>query len=1121
MNRAASPPIASDARQDLLRRMLAREGLTSVGNAPIPRRPPGHTQLSFGQERLWFLDQLNPSGAAYNIHHALRFDAKLDTGALTRALNTVVARHEVLRTTFQRIDNRLVQVVAPALELGIPIVDLRSDGAAAERRAEGLATAEARRPFDLATGPLLRMLAIQVQAARWIVVLTIHHIIADAWSLRVLLDELGRCYTAATTGRHISLPPLTLQYGDLAHWQRQGLASGAADQDLRALQDRLTGLPVLELPTDRPRPPNQTFAGGVRTFELNAQVTGQLRDMAAREDTTLFTSLLTGFAALMARYSGQEDFPIATFSAGRDRPEVEPMIGFLVNTLVLRLDLRGDPTFTQALGRVRAVALDAFACQHVPFERLVELLAPTRDLSRNPLVQVAFQHFGRLPAAASGIAMPETLNVERGAAVFDLVVSSSEQADGSLVGRVEFNLDLFDAATIERMIGHYLTLLTLVPLSPVARLSDLVTPSPEERALMAQWNDTDCPFPDKGLAALFKMQVQRTPDAAALVMEGAADVSYAALDTAAEALAPHLRQAGVGPEKIVGLCAERSTDLMIGLFAILKAGGAYLPLDPDSPSDRLAMILDEALPQVILAQGAMVPLLPKTAKVIVLDVPLPAVADEATPVIDPDTAGLSYVIFTSGSTGTPKGAMNTTRGIVNRLNWMQKRYPLAPDDRVMLKTPISFDVSVWELIWPLLAGAAVAIARPGGHREPHYLAQFIERHGVTTLHFVPSMLRAFLQEPDLDRCRTLRRVICSGEALPPDLQALLFERLPWVELHNLYGPTEAAIDVTSWQCRPEDGLPFVPIGRPIDNMQCHILDQRLMPLPIGIPGELCISGVGLARGYLNRPELTAQRFVRDPVQPDRVMYRTGDRARWRAQGHLDYLGRLDTQVKIRGVRIETGEVEAALSALKFVAGAAVVARPYAAGSLQLVAYVIPKHGATVSVEILRAALRNRLPEPFLPTALVLLDQFPLTSSGKLDRRALPPPTAEVAAGAVAPRNDLDAALVEIWSEVLGRKGLSIHDNFFELGGHSLLATQVVARIRNRLAVDLPLRNIFEFPTIAGLSGSMADLAPAVPGDEIQPLERRSGDLSRFMDELSDDDIEIALQLALEQQGGSA
>ncbi len=1120
MSASISGAANESARQDLLRRMLEREGLTRAGHGPIPHRAAaGGAPLSPGQERLWFLDQLNPGNHFYSIHHALRIDAPLDPAALARALNQIVRRHESLRTTFESVDGRPLQVVAPTLTLDVPVVDLRSLGAAAGDRALELATAEARKPFDLTTGPLLRVMAIRVGQRRWVIALTIHHIIADAWSVRVLLDELGTLYEAEVKGRPASLPPLPVQIVNVALWQREQLASDRSAADLRVWLDHLADLSTLELPTDRPRPPTQTFVGAIRPFRFGPEIVERVRELAAQQGATLFMGLLTGFAALLARYSGQEEFPVATFSAGRNRPELEPLIGFLVNTLILRLDLRGDPTFREALRRTREVALDAYARQEVPFERLVEALAPPRDPSRNPLVQVAFQLFGRQARKlAASSAAPETLMIERGAAVFDMVVSGWDEAEGSVVGHVEFNTDLYDEATIDRMLRHYERLLAAATTATDRPLSELGILAPEERAQLEAWNATEAPYPDVGLVELFVAQAAKTPDATALIADGGRPVSYRQLDATSTQLALHLGSLGIGPESFVGLCAERSPALLTGVLAILKAGGAYLPLDPANPRERLAMMVGEARPAAILAQRALHARLPAIdAPIVWLDDPVPDPGSRPCSLRKSDPRRLAYVIFTSGSTGTPKGAMNTTEGIVNRLHWMQERYRLDGSDRVVVKTPISFDVSVWELIWPLLTGAAIVIARPGGHREPHYLVDLFERHAVTTAHFVPSMLRAFLAEPGVDRCKALRRIICSGEALSLDLQKAFFERLPWSELHNLYGPTEAAIDVTAWQCDAADTHPFVPIGRPIHNIECHVVDGRLRPLPIGVPGELCLAGVGLARGYLNRPELTAERFVTDPLNPDRRFYRTGDRARWTADGVLQYLGRLDTQVKIRGVRIEIGEVERALGDLPDVAAAAVDARPDPTGGVRLVAYVVPRVGSKPSLGAIRDALGDRLPETFLPGALVLLDALPLTTSGKLDRRALPDPEAEAIADAVPPRDDLERVLAEVWAEVLARDGFGVHDSFFGLGGHSLLATQVVSRIRTRIGVDMPLRHMFERPTIARLAEIVRDLGRSerVP-DAIVPLERRSGDLSRHLGELSDDEVEIALQVALER-----
>jgi amino acid adenylation domain-containing protein len=1113
---------SESARRALLTRMLHREGLQDSHQEMIPRgRTDSLAPLSPGQERLWFLDQLHPGSAFYSIHNSVRIEASLDPSLLARAVNDIVRRHESLRTTFREIDGRPVQSVAPALTLDVPVIDLRHLGENAESKAAELAQAEARKPFDLKTGPLLRVTALRLRIRQWIIAVTIHHIIADDWSMSVLFRELGALYESHERGTPAPLQPLPVQMADVAIWQRAQSSTERLAADLRSWTAGLQDLPTLELPTDRPRPAIQSFAGSTYTFCLEAGVVEPIRQIAARQSATLFMGMLTGFAAILARYAGQTDLPIGTFTAGRTRPEFEPLIGFLVNTLVLRIDLRGDPTFRDALARVREVALDAYAHQDVPFERLVEALSPPRDPSRNLLVQVAFQLFGADAGRRRDAQQaPETLVVDRGASVFDLVFSGWEQADGSISCRVDYSTDLFDRQSIERMIQHYQRLLVSAAGSE-GPLSDLEIIGQEERTILDGWNATANSFPNRGFVDLFAEQVARTPDMPALIFGDLPDVTYRELDDISTRLAHRLCNLAVGPERIVGLCAERSPALIVGLLAILKAGGAYLPLDPDYPRQRLTMMLDDARPHVILTTRSANALLPSTAAPVVClnDSDWePGPSSGVLPASDP--ARLAYVIYTSGSTGAPKGVMNTTGALVNRLHWMQQRFQLEASDRVVLKTPISFDVSVWELLWPLMTGAAMVLAQPGNHGNPRHLIQLFERQRVTTSHFVPAMLHAFLAEPDVSRCRSLRRVICSGEALSTDLQRAFFECLPGVDLHNLYGPTEAAIDVTAWQCDPSDNRSFVPIGRPISNLECHVVDERLRPLPIGVPGELCLAGVGLARGYLNRPDLTEERFVADPIRPTRRFYRTGDRARWTSDGVLEYLGRLDAQVKIRGVRIETGEVENALGRLPGVEAAAVIARPEPSGAMRLVAYVVPRPGSTPTLREIRAALADQLPETFVPTALVLMEQLPLTISGKLNRRALPEPDPDIIAGAAAPRDDLERALIGIWTDILARTGFGIHDNFFDLGGHSLLATQVVSRIRSQLLVDLPLAQFFERPTIAELADSCRERDRYEPrADAIEPLVRRSGDLRRHLEELSDDEIEISLQLALEQSGG--
>ncbi|MGC2781044.1 MAG: amino acid adenylation domain-containing protein, partial [Bradyrhizobium sp.] len=760
-------------------------------------------------------------------------------------------------------------------------------------------------------------------------------------------------------------------------------------------------------------------------------------------------------------------------------------------TLAMRTDLSGDPSFVELVGRVKEVALGAYAHQDLPFEKLVEELQPVRDLSRQPVFQVSFS-LQNMPQEA--IELPaltlRLLGNEHRTSLFDLTLFMRE-TEGALVGTFEYASDLFERTTIERLAGHFEVLLGGIVSAPQARLSELPLLSRAERhRLIVEWNATAADHPsDKCLHELFAAQVGRTPDAVAVMFEGE-QLSYRELDGRSNQLAHYLRRLGVGPEVVVGLCIERSLDMVIALLGILKAGGAYLPLDPGYPTERLSYMLHDAGAPVIVTQQRLARLLPAHAgRVVELDAGWTAIAAEPqqAPVSSSSPANLAYVIYTSGSTGRPKGVANTHGGIVNRLLWMQAAYRLAPGDRVLQKTPFSFDVSVWECFWPLIEGVSLIVARPEGHQDPFYLAELIQREAVTIAHFVPSMLQVFLETEDIARCVSLRAVMCSGEALGGELKARFLRRSP-SELHNLYGPTEAAVDVSAFACRLDADAVSVPIGRPISNTQLHVLDGHGELVPVGVAGELYIGGAGLARGYHGRADLTAERFVPSPFGDGARLYRTGDLARWRADGELEYLGRLDHQVKIRGFRIELGEIEAALAEHAGVSQAVVVAQEDGSGDTRLVAYVVGKEKQFDAAE-LSTYLKRRLPDYMVPatSAFVVLDQLPLSPNGKLDRNALPQPQrTRQLAGESAPRTAAEEILAKLWSDLLGIRSVGIHDDFFDLGGHSLLAMRLIAQVRKTLGVDLPVRLLFEEqPTIAVMAAHIAVARAARHGLEIQ------------------------------------
>jgi amino acid adenylation domain-containing protein len=1047
--------------------------------------------LSFGQQRLWFLDRLEPGSSVYNMPAAVRLTGGLDTAALARSCAEIERRHEVLRTVFPSVAGRPRQVVQAPRPARLPAVDLQGlDAPARQIEAVRLVGEEARRPFDLAAGPLWRVRLLRLAAEEHLLLVNLHHIVCDGWSVGVLTRELAALYQGET------LPELPLQYADFAAWQRDHLAGPLLQELLGYWKERLTPAPaVLELPLDRPRPPVQTYRGERLPFAVPAAAVTGLKELARTAGATLFMALAAVLQTLLMRLSGQEDVAVGTPVANRNRAEIEELIGLFVNTLVLRSDLSGDPDVRTLLGRVRQVCLGAARHEEMPFEKLVEELGVERSLGHAPLFTVLLVLQNAPPARLElpGLAL-ERLDVDTGTAKFDLTLDLTERRDGTLAGALEFNRDLFDAATAERLARHFASLLAGAAFRPAARLSELPLLSAEELRELAAWNATAAVYDGaETLHGLVEAQVDRTPGAVAVTFEGEA-LTYGELDAAADRLAHRLREAGAGPEVVVGVCLERSLGLMVALLAVLKAGGAYLPLDPALPAARLrGMVDDAAAPLIVTAECLAAPFAAEAAgRLIFLD-QLDREAAVRRPVSGTGPDHAAYVIFTSGSTGRPKGVVNVHRAIRNRLLWMQEAYGLTADDRILQKTPFGFDVSVWELFWPLLTGARLVMARPGGHQDPAYLGRTIAAEGITTLHFVPSLLRVFLQQAPRQEAAgrgALRRVIVSGEELPADLVQLFLERLPGVELHNLYGPTEAAVDVTAWACGPGDRR-TVPIGRPIANLEIHLVDRAHRQVPVGVPGELCIGGAGLARGYAGRPELTAGSFVPDAWSGrsgDRL-YRTGDLARRRPGGEIEFLGRIDGQVKIRGQRIEPGEIEAALLRHPAVREAVVAARQDR-GEKRLVGYVVPAAeglGEDARRELiaeLRGRLGGELPAAMLPAAFAVLDRLPRTASGKVDRKSLPdpgaPPGVSPGKADTAPRNEAERIVAQIWGEVLGLDRVGLDDNFFDLGGHSLRAAEVQGRLRERLGTDLALIELFQHTTVRSLAARLGGSVAGIP-----------------------------------------
>ncbi|HZF09531.1 MAG TPA: amino acid adenylation domain-containing protein, partial [Thermoanaerobaculia bacterium] len=1088
---------------------LARE-IAAGGERPAKPTAPaalvastldGDPPLTYGQQALWFLNRLAPQSGAYHIVAAARLLSPLDVPALDRAFAALVARHPALRTTFHAHEGEPRQRVHPpqGSPEGFTVIDASGLNEAA---VEALVASEAYRPFDLEAGPLLRLTLLDGAPGGDRVVISLHHLVADFASMALLARDLGRLYAGAP------LPPLSPSSVDLSAWEAARLAGGEGERLWSYWRAALAGAPLaLDLPTDRPRPPEQSFAGAAVRLTLGPSAAVLVRARGA----TLFMGLLAVYQTLLQRYTGQEDLLVGVPAAGRDRAELRDRIGYLVNPLVLRGRPAGDLPFTTLLAETRRAVLDAFAHQGFPFPLLAERLRPERDPARSPVFQAslvleraepsepqALAAFAvgepGVPIDLGGLAL-ESLSIPERSAQFDLALRAADLGTRGLVLSLQYSSDLFDAVTVHRLLGHFARLVEAVVEDPESRLGDLPIFGEAERfQLAAEWSDTRVDYAlDAPLHARIAEQARRTPGAIAVVA-GEREVSYRELDRRSNRLARRLATLGVGPESRVGLSVERSVELMVGLLGILKAGAAYVPLDPEYPAERLAFMAEEAVGTggVVLV-GPDQPAAPWVGmRELRLDESGPEPADgEESPEVRAPVDALAYVIYTSGSTGRPKGVMNNHRGVLNRLLWMQELYPLGVDDRVLQKTPVGFDVSVWELLWPLLFGAQVVLARPGGHRDPAYLVRWMAEQWVTVAHFVPSLLQSFLEE-DLSALSTLRRVFVSGEALSYELEQRTLSRLP-VPLCNLYGPTEAAVDVTAWRCRASVVARPVPIGRSVANTHVYVVDRRGVPVPIGVAGELWIGGVQVARGYQGRPDGTAERFVPDPwaVSPGARAYRTGDRVRRSPTGEIEFLGRLDFQVKVRGVRVELGEIESALAAQPEVQAAAVLALGEGAG-VRLVAFVVPASGSAVETAALRDRLRERLPDAMVPSGVVALPALPLSTSGKLDRRALAllAPAAAPAADE-APRTQVEAVLAELWRELLGteeRIGRGSH--FFALGGHSLLATRLSARLARRLGVELPLTAVFTAPVLSALAARIEALVP-VRQRSTPPIRRAS------------------------------
>ncbi|SUD40757.1 amino acid adenylation domain-containing protein [Ectopseudomonas mendocina] len=1103
---------------------LREQGL-DASSLPIPAgvADAQGSVLSYSQQRLWFLEHLQPGNSAYHLPGALQLTGPLDEASLLGAFEDLAQRHPSLRTCFfADADGNPRQRVEAAPPLTLQA--LQGDDFAA------LAREFAQRPFDLEQAPLWRMGLWRQDGQSHAVLICLHHIIADGWSIQVLLTELAQFYRARVQGEPAALVELALSYADVALWQRACLDAGESDRQLAYWREQLGDEhPLLELPCDHPRPAQQSFRGARLAFAIAPALAARVRELARQQVCTPFTVLLAAYKVLLQRLSGQRDLRVGVPIAGRTQSETQGLIGFFVNTQVLRSELSGAQSFNELLAQVLRTAQGAQAHQALPFEHLVEALAPERSLSHNPLFQVLYNHQQRPDEALQLTAdlRAELMPLDSGSAQFDLALHTWEGPGDVLAGNWNYALDLFEPASIERLHQRFIGLLKQLLAQPQLAIGEHRLDDEIDRQALAHFNATAVDYGVvEPVQRQFEKRVQAHPQAIALVC-GEQRLSYAELDLRANQLAHHLQKLGVSRDSLVGVAAQRSVEMVMALYAILKAGGAYVPMDPEYPAERLRYMLEDSGVSLLLSHDAVIDSLPHVAGVQVLNLDYLDLSQEpqTAPEVDIHPEQLAYLIYTSGSTGKPKGAGNSHAALYNRLAWMQQAYNLTAEDRVLQKTPFSFDVSVWEFFWPLISGARLVMAQPGDHRDPTKLVELIEREQISTLHFVPSMLAAFVGHGELRGCESLRRIVCSGEALPAELASNTRQLLPQAELYNLYGPTEAAIDVTHWQCTGQERR-SVPIGQPIANLQIHILDERLNPQPIGVAGELYIGGIGLARGYHRRPGLTAERFIASPFGAGQRLYRSGDLARWTEEGVLEYLGRIDHQVKLRGLRIELGEIEAALLEHPALREAVVLVRDQ-----QLVAYVV---GGDYDEVELRAQLKQRLPEFMLPSHVMQLERLPLSPNGKLERKALPEPE-RIQRDYQAPRPGLESQLASIWQELLGVERVGRDDNFFELGGDSILSLQIIARAR-RQGIELTPRQLFERQSIAELaqvatrsaetSGCVIDSQRDIPLTPIQhwffaqPMNNRQhwnqSVLLSAREPLQPQRLSAALQAVLEQ-----
>ncbi|MBL8356126.1 MAG: amino acid adenylation domain-containing protein, partial [Delftia acidovorans] len=1052
------------------------------GVPAIPRLAPAlHAQPlqpSYAQLRQWFLWQLDPTSSAYHIAGALRLFGALEMDAVCTCFTQLLQRHEALRTVFPLSSSgQPQQVVLEHMALDIALQDLQ--GPNAQARLDETIRHVSATPFDLAQGPLLRVAVLRLAEAEHVLVVAMHHIVSDGWSLDVIIREFVALYRAHVLGLPCSLPELPVRYADYAAWQRSWMNSAEKVRQLAYWTQQLGDEhPILELPLDHARQVGAQYRLENHGLELEPALAQRLKTVAHQRGATLFMLLLAGLQVQLSRYGGQSDIRVGVPIANRHRRGTGSTVGMFVNTQVLRSHIDGHASLEQIIAQVRQAVLEAQSHQDLPFDQLVEALQPERNMGINPLFQVMHNHqrvdtrpLEQLP----GLSLQE-MRIGGRTAQLELTLNTTECADGRILVNWAYAGELFDAQTIKRMAGHYLVILQAMAQRPQQAVRGLELVDATERTSLHEWgvNDQGAPYAEP-VHRIFEQRVRENPGATALVFEKQA-LSYAELNARANRLAHRLIALGVGPEARVGVAAHRSVEMVVALLAVLKAGGAYVPLDPEYPDDRLAWIAEDSRMQLLLTQGNLGKCIPGTERLHRLELDLLDLdsGPDQDPAVPVHGENLAYVIYTSGSTGRPKGAANRHSSLASCMRWMQRTYVISGADAVLHKAPFGFDVSVWEIFWPLTAGSRLVVSRPGDHRDPERIIALILQHGITTLNFVPSMLQAFLAHEGIDERARLRHVICGGEAMPADTQREALRRLPGVSLQNLYGPTETTIHVTRWTCRDEGDaiVPNVPIGRPIDGVRTYVLDADLNLVAPGVAGELYLGGGGLGRGYVNRAGLTSERFVANPVDGGgTLLYRTGDLVRWNPEAQIEYLGRIDHQVKIRGLRIELGEIEARLLAQPEVREAVVVACEGPNGPL-LAGYVAMRKA--VEPVDLRQRLARDLPDYMVPTGIVVLEALPLNANGKVDRKALPAFVPASAAGYEPPQGETEALLASLWSELLGVPRVGRNDHFFELGGNSMAVIRLQLRVHQACGASVGLRTYFEKPVLGHLAAHIDD-----------------------------------------------